>query len=236
MPVSTLRLLDRFALVGSTPSPDLPLGLQRLVAFLALHGPAHRGVTAGTLWPDVPDQQALACLRTAVWRVGKLLPDLVLTEGQTLRLSATVEVDSRRQEDVAVALLRHGVDDPDWLRAGLPCLWPGELLPGWYDDWVVPERDRLTQLRLHAMEKAARLFTERRELDVAVELALEAVRTGPLRETANATLIAAYVAEGNVADAIHQYEVFETRLDRELGLPPSFALAELLDGASVLTG
>ncbi len=37
-----------------------------------------------------------------------------------------------------------------------------------------------------------------------------------------------YLAEGNVSDAIHQYDVFCTLLHRELGLCPSPRLAGLL--------
>jgi DNA-binding SARP family transcriptional activator len=61
-----------------------------------------------------------------------------------------------------------------------------------------------------------------------LELALEAVRTEPLRETANAVLMSVYLAEGNASDAIHQFRSFSDLLRRELGLEPSPRLAALL--------
>lgn len=93
---------------------------------------------------------------------------------------------------------------------------------------MVYERERLNQLRLHAMERAARIWVRRRELDIALRLALEAVRTEPLRETANAVLMSVYLAEGNVCDAIHQFEHFDGLLRRELGVAPSPRLTALL--------
>lgn len=223
-----LQLLEGFALESLGAPVDVPVGMQRLLAFLALRGPAHRCVVAGTLWPEVPEAQALASLRTGMWRMNRMVPGVVRVEGSLLAMTATMTVDSREQEGFATRLLRDHVEDEQWISAGLDILWHGELLPGWYDDWVVFERERLNQLRLHAMERTAALLTHRRELDTALQLALEAVRVEPLRETATAVLMSVYLAEGNVSDAIHQYAVFEDLLKRELGLDPSPTLRELV--------
>jgi hypothetical protein len=67
-------------------------------------------------------------------------------------------------------------------EAETPWAIRGELLPGWYDDWVMFERERLRQLQLHALETMAhRLAKEHRYAD-AVDVALAAVRLEPLRE------------------------------------------------------
>jgi DNA-binding SARP family transcriptional activator len=221
MSKSRLRLLGGFGLESSGVEVALPVGGQRLLAFLALRGPSHRSVVAGTLWPEVPETQALASLRTGVWRTNKLMPGLVTGSARALSVSSMTSVDSQDQEAFTAGLLRHGSDDEDWFRAGLPHLWRGDLLPGWYDDWVVLERERLTQLRLHALERCALLCLQRERLDIALQLALEAVRTEPLRESANATLIAVHVSMGNVADALRQYDLFRTLLFQELGVDPS---------------
>jgi DNA-binding SARP family transcriptional activator len=93
---------------------------------------------------------------------------------------------------------------------------------------VILERERLKQLRLHALELAASKLTRCHEFDLALLLALEAVRAEPLRETANAVLMSVYLAEGNVSDAVHQYDAFRDVLHRELALEPSPQLARLL--------
>ncbi len=226
--LTRLELLGRFALEHDSVPIEVPVGVQRLLAFLAVRGPSNRHNVAGTLWPEVTDGQALASLRTCVWRLNKALPGVVDPCGPALALRTFVEVDSRKQESFAAALLNHEHDDLVWLTENLPLLQGGELLPGWYDDWVLLERERLNQLRLHALELAATKLTKCHELDLALLLALEAVRTEPLRETANAALMSVYLAEGNVSDAVHQYDVFRDVLQRELALEPSPQLARLL--------
>lgn len=228
MSVSRLQLLDGFGLEHADAPVELPVGMQRVLAFLALRGPAHRCVVAGTLWPEVPEPRALACLRTSVWRLNRVAGGLVVTQGMGLATPTTMSIDSREQEFFATRLVREHADDEHWIAGGLGNLWPGELLPGWYDDWVVFERERLSQLRLHALEHAAKVLTRRGQLETAVQLALEAVRAEPLRESANAVLISVYVAEGNLSDAIHQYDVFRDLLQRELGLEPSRSLNRLV--------
>ena len=230
-----LQLLEGFALGGADSRIDLPVGVQRLLALLALRGPTHRCVVAGTLWPDVPETQALASLRTGMWRMNRMAPGLVEADGVRLAMAQVVSVDSQEQEFFATGLLRDPVEGESWVTEGINHLRRGELLPGWYDDWVVFERERLNQLRLHALELTAALLTRLGRLNTALELALEAVRIQPLRETANAALMSVYLAEGNVCDAVHQYEVFRDLLRRELGLEPSPELSRLLPTAAPLT-
>jgi DNA-binding SARP family transcriptional activator len=225
---SRLRLLGGFGLESSGTEIRLPVGSQRLMAFLALRGPSHRNVVAGTLWPEVPEAQALASLRTGVWRMNKLMPGLVTASAPSLSVSRTTLVDCREQEAFATGLLREHREDGDWLTSGLPSLWRGDLLPGWYDDWVVFERERLVQLRLQALERCARLLLQRDRLDDALQLALEAVRAEPLRESATATLMTVHVAMGNVSDALRLYDLFRAMLLRELGVQPSPRLRAVL--------
>ncbi len=238
---SRLQLLEGFACESSGAVVEMPFGIQRLLAFLALRGSSHRCQVAGSLWPDVPEAHALASLRSCVWRVNKLVPELLKTDGAALSMSDAMTVDSREQEAFATSVLRDHVDDQAWIHAGLRSLWPGELLPGWYDDWVIFERERLSQLRLHALERSARMLLERDDLDTALQLALEAVRAERLRESANAVLMKVYLAEGNVSDAVHQFEAYRSLLVAELGVEPSHRLAELLptqrqrNGAAHLT-
>jgi DNA-binding SARP family transcriptional activator len=226
MPALRLRLMDGFALESSRGSIQLPVGLQRLLAFLALRGPAHRYVVAGTLWPEVPDAHALASLRTGVWRMNRILPGVIQVRGAALLAQENMSVDSRDQEELTTRVMRD-VDERG-LGDGLDCIWLAELLPGWYDDWVVLERERLSQLRLHALEHLAMVMTRGHQLEAALQFALEAFHAEPLRETANAALMEVYLAEGNISSAVHHYELFRDLLRRELDLEPSPGLQRLL--------
>jgi DNA-binding SARP family transcriptional activator len=225
-----LQMLDGFRLEASSAPVDIPAGMQRFLALLALKGPMHRCVAAGTLWPEVPEHRALARLRTSIWRINRVHPGLIVPQGLGLATAQDLAVDSREQELFVCRLLRDRVEDARWIADGLTQLWPEHLLPGWYDDWVVLERERLGQLRLHALERASAVMRRNRHLDAAFQLALEAVHSEPLRESANAALMEVYLAEGNLSDAVHQYLTFRALLGRELGVEPSPALDRLLPG------
>jgi DNA-binding SARP family transcriptional activator len=83
----------------------------------------------------------------------------------------------------------------------------GELLPGWYDDWIIMERERLQVLRLGALLALAerRHFAGRfQEAEAACRAALA---IEPLRESAQRALITVLIAQGDRAEAMRSYHV-----------------------------
>ena len=104
----------------------------------------------------------------------------------------------------------------------------GELLPDWYEDWVLVERERFRQLRLHALEILSIRFTELGLFWAALEAGLAAVAGEPLRESAHRTVVIAHLAEGNRLDAEHQFNLYRDLLRRELGIEPSASFTHLL--------
>ena len=232
-PAPRVTLLDGFSLSlgqGSPPPPAeaLPRGVQRLVAHLCLSGRPPRAAIAGQLWPDVPEDHACASLRSALWRLQRVAPGLVEVSGGAVYLAADVRVDVRELSDWArrVRDPTAGIDEVEIPDATLG----GELLPGWYDDWVLLERERLRQLRLHALEVAAgRLAAAGRPGD-ALQAAYAAVRAEPLRESAHRTIVRIHLAEGNVAEAVRAHDTFATMLADELGVLPTEHMTRLLAG------
>jgi DNA-binding SARP family transcriptional activator len=103
-----------------------------------------------------------------------------------------------------------------------------DLLPGWYDEWLEPERQRLHQLRLHALETAASEHLARDRPGQALATALTALRTDPLRESTHRLVVRIHLAEGNVGEALQQYHACRQLLHAEMGVAPSAALAELV--------
>ena len=64
-----------------------------------------------------------------------------------------------------------------------------DLLPDWYDDWVVIENEAWRQLRLHALEVLETRLAESGRMGEAIHAAVAVVNMEPLRESAQATLI-----------------------------------------------
>ncbi|HEX2156656.1 MAG TPA: bacterial transcriptional activator domain-containing protein, partial [Actinomycetes bacterium] len=109
-----------------------------------------------------------------------------------------------------------------------PAALAGDLLPDWYEDWVVLERERLRQLRLHALEALCARLTGAGRFGAAVQAGLAAVAGEPLRESAHRTLIRAHLAEGNPGEAVRQYHLYRRLLTDELAIEPSPAIRGLV--------
>ncbi|MFD2091131.1 AfsR/SARP family transcriptional regulator [Blastococcus deserti] len=224
-------LLDGFVLHRGVDGREtvvdgLPRCAQRLIAYLSLCGRPARAAVAGQLWPDVPESHAHGSLRSALWRVQKVAPGLVDSSGGALGLAGGVRVDAREFKDWAQGVLdpTAAVDGSSWPHPGLD----GELLPGWYDDWVLLERERLRQLRLHVLEAlSARLLSAGRYGE-AVQAAYAAVRAEPLRESAHRAVVGAHLTEGNVVEAVRAYRTFRELLARELSVTPSKQMEQLI--------
>jgi DNA-binding SARP family transcriptional activator len=105
-----------------------------------------------------------------------------------------------------------------------------ELLPGWYDDWVLAVRQRLQLRLLHALEALSRLLQQAGRPDAAVEAMHVAVRAEPLRESGQRALIEAHQAAGDWVAARRQYDAFRSILRREIGVEPSAELRAVAIG------
>jgi DNA-binding SARP family transcriptional activator len=205
------------------------MGPQRILAFLAIKGPAPRSVIMGTLWPEVSEPHARGSLRTAMWRLHRGVPCLLQPAGGVLGLHPDVLVDIRAVTESARVVMK----DASHMTADLALLCAQEeLLPGWYDDWVISERERLRQLGLHALDALAGRLVDQGRFADALEAAMESARVEPLRESASRMIIAVHLAEGNPAEALHHYQFFRDLLRAELGVEPSAQLTAMLPSAA----
>lgn len=228
---STMRmtLLRGFELRCGGEHVSLPFGTQRVLAFLALQECAvHRTYAAGTLWPDTMEERANASLRSALWRLRRSGYPLVRTSNTEIRLAPEVHVDLRDAVSFARRLLDRSRDVPETeLDASALA---GELLPDFYDEFVVLERERFHQLRLHALEALSERLSATGRFGQAIDVGMAAIAGEPLRESAHRTLIKVFLAEGNRADALRQYAVYRSLVRRELDAEPSPRMEELICG------
>jgi len=252
MTVRQLRLLGRFDLADVQPGKLGEAG-QRLAALLAVrNGVLARWQAAQLLYADVADDQAGANLRAVIWRMRRCCPAVIEVSGSDIRLSAEITVDYWTAARAAQRLIAGAADGPDDAggMSGLPGAGAGEgagadaagtaavltaalradlredLLPGWPDPWLIAERERFHQLRLHALEALCVKLARCGWHGAAVDAGLAVVAADPLRESAQRALIDAYLAEGNTCDAVRQYRAFGGLLRAELGLRPTASLRD----------
>ncbi len=99
-----------------------------------------------------------------------------------------------------------------------------DLLPGWNEEWVLPIQDTFRLLRVQALEAACRTMAISGKHALATQAGQAALAAEPLRESAAAALIDAYLKEFNRDRARQCYKSFAKRLQDELGVAPQPAL------------
>ncbi len=204
-------------------------GEARVVAFLALAGrPVRREALADRLWAEADPAHGAASLRSALWRLGKILPALVRADRTHVALGEAVVVDA----DDARAMARRAVDDPEFAaRASIAAL-EVDVLPEFYEDWAIVEHERYRQQRLHALEAVARACAGKGLWGRAIDAAGTAIAAEPLRESAHRVLVELHLAEGNLDEARRSYERCRDLLAAELGVAPSRRFEELVAAAA----
>jgi DNA-binding SARP family transcriptional activator len=207
----------------------VPEGSKKLLAFVALStGRVDRRHAAGMLWPMGSDHHAAGSLRSALWRLNSAGINVLESDKCTLSLRRrTVVVDVSIVCDWAARLVSGSATQDDLVVAN----WCGDtldLLPAWYDDWVIFERERIRQRLLHALEALSRRLVAFGRPTEAVDAAIWAVSVDPVRESANRILIEAHLAEGNLIEASRAYQRYCDIVRRELDVGPSKQLISLI--------
>jgi DNA-binding SARP family transcriptional activator len=226
-----IAMLGGFSLIQEDGVVGIPRASQRLFAFLALHGGMIKRVSvAGALWPDTSERQAYSSLRSTLSRLQGTARKALATSKLELGLAEGVTVDVRHAQTLARRLLDPAVTPERSELSMAIAFLSADLLPDWYDDWVLLEAEDWRQLRLHALEALAAHFIALGRWGEAASAACASVRAEPLRESARAALIQVHLAEGNQSEAVREFTRYRTLLDAELGLAPTPRLRELVQG------
>jgi DNA-binding SARP family transcriptional activator len=223
-----IHLLDEPYVTDGPRRLEVPYGSKRLLAFVAIRRRrVQRCHAAGTLWPLVTEERSSGNLRTALWRLRQAGIDVLATDKWTLAVRTDVSIDSHLMNNWATQVIEGTAVDTD-LSVPRGCADALDLLPGWYDDWMLMEREWLRQRVLRALEVLSERLARAGRLGDAVEAAMLAVTAEPLRESAQRVLIEAHVAEGNLAEAHRRYRMYRELTRRELGIDPSGELLAIL--------
>ena len=202
--------------------------LQSLLAYLVLHrdAPQSRHHLAFQFWPDSTEAQALTNLRNQLHYLRRALPDadrFVQIDAQTVqwRPDGPFRLDVGDFQSALAQSKQAG--DPFATRKLLEestALYQGHLVPSCYDDWILPERERLQEEFTGALERLITLLEEGREYPAAISFAQQLVRHDPLHEVGYLCLMRLHALSGDRASALRAYHTCSTVLQRELGVDP----------------
>ncbi len=222
-----LFLLGSFRLVRDGKPIRLPTRkVESLLAYLSLYPEEHAREKLATLfWGDSSDFQARHSLRTALNVIRKQLGNAIfLGDYEVVRVNPdfTMWVDAREFQRIA---------NSEWLMAEAPSAishlqsaishFRGDLLADFYDDWILPERERLRALYHDALLRLAQAARARNEYARAIEYAQKVLASDPAHERAHQQLMFCYAASGQRNAALKQYAECQRVLCEELAVEPT---------------
>jgi WD40 repeat protein/class 3 adenylate cyclase len=206
---------------------------QSLLAYLVMTAgtPHRREKLAGTLWPDSSEENARKNLRQELWRIRKAIPAQNLPEADDYLIADEYTLTFNRGADywLDVSILENSDPDIQSLTSGLS-LYQGELLPGFYDDWVVLERERLQTLFETKMEKLVEKLVESERWAAVQEQCERWLALGFVSEAAYRALMLSHNARGDMAKVSAIYQRCVEDLRDHFGVEPSAETHALFNG------
>ncbi len=235
-----VRLLGQFDVrVDGEHIPIASRPSESLFAYLILHaGKLHRREKlAGLLWPVSTERNARNNLRQALWRVRKALGE---GEGEAEEyliagnFAIGFNTSSDYHLDVAAieAPLRADCSTEELIAA--LAQYGGELLPGFYEQWVLLRRDQVLGVYHHKMGILLDRLIEDARWNEAIQWGERWISTGQYPEPAYRAMMLAYYGLGDTPALVAVYERCLQALGDELGVVPSQDTMDLYQ--SLITG
>lgn len=221
-----IKLLGRFSVTRDGCLLDFPSRpSQLLLAYLLLNAgvPHPREALGDILWPDSSAANARANLRHALWQLRAALDDADDAQASTI-VHNPHEIAFNRQSAYCLDVEELERERPVWTTTAFmeaAAAYGGELLPGFYEPWIVLERERLAAVFYRRMSRLIeRLMAERRWEEVLV-WAERWIGLDGAPEPAYQALMQAYAALGDVGQAVIVYRRCREALREQLGITPS---------------
>jgi DNA-binding SARP family transcriptional activator len=230
-----LSFFGDIRVVQNHQQSDMTHTTQALLAYLVLqrHRKHPRKLLAGMLWGDTSEERAQAALRTALWRLRQVLEPEGTARGTYLtgqardvgfNRASKYWLDIEIFENQIAALLNCPVsamyaDDALLLEETL-ALYTADLLEGFYEDWVISERERLYHLYLNGLQHLMLYYRQNNQHEKSLECGRKILQYDPLQEAVHREMMALYAEIGQRALAIRQYEICRTSLTSELHIQP----------------
>ncbi|MBI4781655.1 MAG: AAA family ATPase [Oscillatoriophycideae cyanobacterium NC_groundwater_1537_Pr4_S-0.65um_50_18] len=230
-----VKLLGGFSLTGEGASLAgiLTSRSQVLLAYLILHRHVSqpRQRLASQLWSDSTDTQARTNLRKELSHLRRVLPSLdqlLLIDARSLQWQPSIPftLDVTQFEEA----IQSARTTPSLAQSALERaleLHHSDLLPDCEDEWILPERDRIQQMYVRAVEQLIDLLKTQQDYQSALNYAQQLLRVDPLNESTYCTLMQLHGLSGDRANALQIYHRCMSVLREEFGVDPSLTTRKL---------
>jgi len=211
-----------------------------LLAYLAFYRdrPHPRDVLADLFWPEDDQDSSRASFRTALNSLRKQLepPDaapqsVLIADRFQVQLRSEAVTTDVGQFLAAIQEARHCTLPQERARPLLQAVqaYGGELLPGFYEDWVVMERHTLESAYTGALQQLLAYAEGEDDFTQALDYATRIVALDPTAEEAHVAVIRLFHKAGRPREALRQYDTLERTLQSQLNAVPAQESRTLAD-------
>jgi len=221
---------------GAEPVEDkMHRAVKGLLAYLVLFRRVHaREVLLNLFWGDYREDRARKCLNTAFWRLRKALEPEGVPRGTYLVTTSMGKVGFNRQSNYCLDVAEFEKHTQKALAqpyAALTAaeartleialsLYSGDLLEGFYDDWILRERERLYSLELRGLAHLLKYHRHHKDYEKALACGQKILDLDPLREEIHREMMRLHAASRQRTLAVRQYETCCRILDEDLSVGP----------------
>lgn len=213
-----------------------------LLAYLAYYGErSHsRDELADMLWPECDADLARRNLRQALSSLRRHLEPPSLPSGAVLvakQARVSLNMDYVATDVAEFCSLVAGASSAksnaqkiEKLKRAVE-IYKGDLLPGYYEDWVQRERLQLEDLLVAALQSLVHACEAEGQIDDAIRYVRLALAKDHLKEDLHATLMRLYLASERPASALQHFQDWKTKLADELHDEPGEEIRTLAERA-----
>ncbi|MGE5465209.1 MAG: BTAD domain-containing putative transcriptional regulator, partial [Syntrophothermus sp.] len=182
-------------------------------------------------WPDATEERARTYLRQELWRIRKAIPSQESSTEEDYLLADPLTLTFNRNADywLDVSILERPAIDLESLTSSLS-LYQGELLPGFYDDWILLERERIQNMFDSKMNQLVEKLVEAERWAAVQEQCERWLSHNHASEPAYRALMVSYSTRGDMAKVSAVYQRCVNDLLDQLGVEPSAETTTLYHG------
>lgn len=209
-----------------------------LLGYLAINRyPQTRETLANLLWTDSPQHQALAALRTTLWRLKHAgLEDWITWDRSEISLTnpENMDIDVVNFQERLARCELHGHPLSNICLYCTPALteavalYRGEFMKGFnisrapaFDDWRMQQSETFETTYLDALERLVKCHRTFGDFNLAIHYARVWINADRLNENPHLQLLQLYSITGQRTYATSLFKRYKSALYRELGLQPS---------------
>lgn len=215
---------------------------QELLSYLLIHRdrPHSREALASMLWGNTSTEKSKKYLRQALWHLHAALnngdgAEVLVVDHDWLSLNPRTDLWTDVADFERAFAAAEGIPGKQLEREqaqalrDAAALYHDDLLPGWYQDWILFERERLQNMYLLILDKLIGYLQYHQQYEVAQGYGTTILKYDPARERTHRQLMYLYYHSGDRTAALRQFERCAAALKQELGVKPERRTLELYD-------